>query len=460
MAIKRNREQKKVVKIHQHSILNIGTITFGIVFVYLLIYLIMYLTNDQIIAYEVTAGSLSGNYRYTAIALKSEQLVTCSEAGPIHYYVREGSKVGMGSGVYSIGTMDLAAATTGEDLTELDDSSYSSLRSIASNFAGNYSSISYSDVYNFKADAQTAMIELLSRKVLDSTEQGISAGLNLIPSEKDGIVVYSTDGMEDLTVDDITLDMFSRKNYTRENLRMNETVKAGDVVYKLITSEEWSLVIPLDRKTAMELADSNMVRFRFMEDGSAFNADFSIIQNGGDYFGKLDISNSVIRFAGDRFVEIELLLNRQSGLKIPNTAIAEKVFYRIPKEYVTENEQTENEITLRKETYDTDGSAVVRIITATVYDKTDNDYYVDTSLFEEGDYVLMKDSSKRYQISDTQTLTGVYNINKGYPIFREITILDENQEYCIVESNSAYGLAQYDQIALDASTVKEDTFEE
>lgn len=460
MAIKRNREQKKVVKLHQHSILNIGTITFGIVFVYLLIYLIMYLTNDQIIAYEVTAGSLSGNYRYTAIALKSEQLVTCSEAGPIHYYVREGSKVGMGSGVYSIGTMDLAAATTGEDLTELDDSSYSSLRSIASNFAGNYSSISYSDVYNFKADAQTAMIELLSRKVLDSTEQGISAGLNLIPSEKDGIVVYSTDGMEDLTVDDITLDMFSRKNYTRENLRMNETVKAGDVVYKLITSEEWSLVIPLDKKTAMELADSNMVRFRFMEDGSAFNADFSIIQNDGDYFGKLDISNSVIRFAGDRFVEIELLLNRQSGLKIPNTAIAEKVFYRIPKEYVTENEQTENEITLRKETYDTDGSAVVRIITATVYDKTDNDYYVDTSLFEEGDYVLMKDSSKRYQISDTQTLTGVYNINKGYPIFREITILDENQEYCIVESNSAYGLAQYDQIALDASAVKEDTFEE
>ena len=159
-------------------------------------------------------------------------------------------------------------------------------------------------------------------------------------------------------------------------------------------------------------------------------------------------------------MEIELLLNRQSGLKIPNTAIAEKVFYRIPKEYVTENEQTENEITLRKETYDTDGSAVVRIITATVYDKTDNDYYVDTSLFEEGDYVLMKDSSKRYQISDTQTLTGVYNINKGYPIFREITILDENQEYCIVESNSAYGLAQYDQIALDASTVKDDTFEE
>ena len=127
-----------------------------------------------------------------------------------------------------------------------------------------------------------------------------------------------------------------------------------------------------------------------------------------------------------------------------------------PKEYVSVNEDNEDEISLIKETYDTDGSAITKYITATVYDKTDTDYYVDTGLFEEGDYVLMKDSSKRYQISETKSLIGVYNINKGYAVFREITIIDENEEYCIVESNSSYGLAQYDHIALDASTVKED----
>lgn len=452
--------RKKVVKIHSGSILNIGTVMFGIVLFYILIYLFMYLTADHITAYEVTAGSLSGNYRYTAIALKNETLVTCSESGPISYYAREGSKVGVGNGIYSIGTIDLASSSSGEDLAELDNESYADLREISANFSGNYSSVSYQDVYDFKADAQTAMIELLSQKVLDSTEQGISAGLNLIPTDRDGIVVYSTDGMEDLTIDDITLEDFNRKNYKRQNLRLNESVKAGDVVYKLITSENWSLVIPLDKKNAMELADQSSLRFRFMEDGSTFHADFSIVQNGSDFFGKLDISTSLIRFAGDRFVDIELLLNRQSGLKIPNSAIAEKVFYRIPKEYVTVNEQTENEILLRKETYDTDGSAIVRLVNATVYDKTDVDYYVDTSLFEEGDYVLMKDSSKRYQVSDTKSLTGVYNINKGYPVFREITIIDENEEYCIVEDDSLYGLAQYDQIALDASAVKEGAMEE
>lgn len=281
--------------------------------------------------------------------------------------------------------------------------------------------------------------------------------MNLIPAEKDGIVVYSIDGMEGMTIDDVTSDSFNQMNYSRQNLRLKDQVSANDPVYKLITSEEWSMIIPLDKKTATELADMSVVRFRFMEDGSTFNADFTIVQNGEDFFGKLDISNSVIRFAADRYIEIELLINRQSGLKIPNSAIAEKVFYKIPKEYVTVNEENEDEIGILKESYDTDGSAITKYITATVYDKTDYDYYVDTALFEEGDYVLMKDSSKRYQISETKSLIGVYNINKGYAVFREITILDENEEYCIVESNSTYGLSQYDHIALDASVVKEDS---
>lgn len=458
MATRRGR--KKIQKIQSKFVVNVGTITFGIVFFYILIYLVMYLTSDKITAYEVTAGSLSGNYRYTALALKSETLVTCNEGGPIHYYARDGSKVGVGGGIYSIGTMDLASSSSGEALAELTNESYANLRAIAATFSENYQSVSYQNVYDFKADAQTAMIELLSQRVIDSTEQGISAGLNLIPSERDGIVVYYVDGMEDLVPEQVTMDDFNQKNYSRQNLRLQDSVSAGDVVYKLITSEDWSLMIPIDKKTAMELADQSVVRFRFMKDGAAFNAGFSIIQNGADYFGKLDIGNSLIRYASDRYVEIELLINRQTGLKIPNSAIVQKMFYRIPKEYVTVNEQTENEIILRKESFDTDGSAVMRVIAATVYDKTDTDYFVDTALFEEGDYVLMKDSSKRYQLSDSKSLTGVYNINKGYPVFREITIIDENEEYCIVENNSLYGLAQYDQIALNASAVREAVSEE
>ena len=43
----------------------------------------------------------------------------------------------------------------------------------------------------------------------------------------------------------------------------------------------------------------------------------------------------MITFSTERFINIELLLENESGLKIPNTSIAEKEFFMVPKEYIT-----------------------------------------------------------------------------------------------------------------------------
>ena len=60
-----------------------------------------------------------------------------------------------------------------------------------------------------------------------------------------------------------------------------------------------------------------------------------------------------------------------------------------------------------------------------------------------------------YVISDTQDLEGVYNINKGYAVFRMIDIQYQNEEYAIIARGTSYGLSQYDHIALDGSIIKE-----
>ena len=59
-------------------------------------------------------------------------------------------------------------------------------------------------------------------------------------------------------------------------------------------------------------------------------------------------------------------------------------------------------------------------------------------------------------VSKRATLIGVYNINKGYADFKQITILDQNDEYAIVEPNMKYGLSVYDYIVLNAESVKDD----
>ena len=66
----------------------------------------------------------------------------------------------------------------------------------------------------------------------------------------------------------------------------------------------------------------------------------------------------------------------------------------------------------------------------------------------------------RYTISKTDTLIGVYNINKGYADFRQISILYQNDEYSIVKSNTTYGLNVFDYIVLDASTVDQNSSKE
>ena len=88
------KNSKKIVKYKKYIGINIGTLLFGIVFVYMMVCIVMYLTSTHIAPYEVKKGSLSGNYKYTALALKSETVVEAPESGAVTYYAREGTEIG------------------------------------------------------------------------------------------------------------------------------------------------------------------------------------------------------------------------------------------------------------------------------------------------------------------------------------------------------------------------------
>lgn len=460
----RHKQNQKIIKHRKKSPIgfNIGTVLFGILFIYMIICLVMYFTSEHVTAYEVTAGPLSANYRYTAFALKTEEVINALQTGTVTYYVREGGKVSNGGNVCSIDETGKLSETTGGKIGSakgFDSESLSKLRSQMAVFASGFDGTDFQEVYNFKADMEGRILELTTERALSELEgmqsdNGISGLVNLCTAPKEGMVVYQIDGYEGTTLDTLTEDIFTSKAKEVQNLRLNTQVTSGEPLYKLLTDEHWSLIIPLDKKMANQLSEHETVKFRFLKDRNVMNAKISVIQGENGYFGKLDMSNSLIRYASERFLEIELLLNRQSGLKIPKTAIATRTFYKIPKEFARFEGENPKEIRLLKESYDKDGSAVQKDITANVYDKTEDAFLVDAELFKEGDYILMTDSSKRFQVSETESLQGVYNINKGYAVFREITVIDENEEYCLVEEGSTFGLNQYDHIALDASVIQ------
>ena len=55
----------------------------------------------------------------------------------------------------------------------------------------------------------------------------------------------------------------------------------------------------------------------------------------GTYLGYLAFDNSMIRYAQDRFVDVELILEDQTGLKNSEIAVTTKDFYVIPEDYLT-----------------------------------------------------------------------------------------------------------------------------
>ena len=81
--------------------------------------------------------------------------------------------------------------------------------------------------------------------------------------------------------------------------------------------------------------------------------------------------------------------------------------------------------------------------------------YLDPLSFQEDTVLIKPDSEETYPLKETAKLKGVYNINKGYAVFKQIQILCESDEYYIVATGSDYGLSNYDHIALNGEDVKE-----
>ena len=119
-------------------------------------------------------------------------------------------------------------------------------------------------------------------------------------------------------------------SYQKENLITGGKIEKGDSVYKLITSENWTLMVPLTDKMAASLAGRESIQVKFVKDGESQNGSLSIINVGDQKVAQIELVNGMTRYAEDRFLEVELVINTQSGLKIPVSSIVEKEFYTVP----------------------------------------------------------------------------------------------------------------------------------
>ena len=492
---------------------NITTIMFGALLLYMIITVVLYATSGHVTSYQVTVGPLTKNPVCTALALRTEEVVTAEKAGYIEYYATEGMQVRKDGSVYS-----LSNEKQKTDTVSLTEEQTEAVRSSASQFSYAYNSNHFYETYSYKYQIRGTILQaaedsqvasaVTGQGVQDSTgdeeeeTSGTIAGnseetsgeaeeeqneedndqeentqgnvitigdQDVYTAPEAGIVMYSTDGYENKTADSLVEEDFDQMAYKNQNLIVNGEVQPGDSVYKLVTSENWTLMVPITDQMAAALAGRESIQVKFVKDGESQNGSLTIVNIGSQKVARIELVNGMTRYAGDRFLEVELVINTQSGLKIPVSSIVEKEFYTVPLDFLTLGDNGDAQGFL-KEVRKGDASSS-EFVSVTIYRRVDADgkeitdstqdtsgglCYVDKDTLKAGEVLIKPDSGETFTVGDTDNLQGVYNINQGYAVFRQIDILDQNEEYCIVAQGTSYGLRAFDYIVRDGSSVNEE----
>ncbi len=463
---KRQQTPTNIRKYRKPLNLNIGMIIFAAILIYVVYCVIASLKTEHITPYEVKEGSLAMNYTFRGLAIREETVVTAQKAGYINYYAREGERVASGDLIYTVDETgrlnDYLQSTEMED-NALSERELAELRNEVVSFIHNFNASDFDSVYSFKYSLKGTVMKLANTGVMqnisDINNSSLTDMVDFCRSSASGIVTYWTDGYESLTPEMVNADMFEEKNYEKTQLLENELITQDDAVYKLSTDENWSLIIPVEEEQSIMLQDEEYIKVRFLKNQYESWAGVHLIQGSdGESYLQLDFNNSMVTFATERFVDIELILNDEVGLKIPNSSIVQKDFYLVPRDYMTKGEDGADGVILER--YNEEGTIYSEFLETSIYsyDAETGEYYLDSAALEIGSNILMPDSQEKYTISRRASLTGVYNMNKGYADFRQINILYQNEEYAIVKSNTQYGLNVYDYIVLNAAAVNDDQF--
>lgn len=457
------KKSKKIIRYRRPLNINVGMIIFALIFVYMIFSVATYLRKDKVQFYEVQEGSIVNNKDYTGIILRQEDVKTADKTGYVNYYVREGKRTSTGARVYSIdetGDVTTMLAEKAEESVTLTPENLSSLKKQLTSFSLSYDNNNFRTVYDTKYALEADVLEYMNFNALDNLgDEAGQDGSNFeqVKADEAGIVSYGIDSYENLQSSEISETVFDRSSYEKKITKAGKLIEKDSPVYKIITSDLWSIVFPITEEDSKEYGDKTSLTVEFSGQGLTASGGFSVFTGtDGKLFGKLDLDKYMIQFVSDRYVDFEIVSNRVDGLKIPVTAITKKDFYLVPMDYMTQGGDSD-ESGFNKEVYSESGTSVVFVPTEIYYSDGSN-YYIEMGKedgFNAGDYIIKPNSTDRFQIGASDSLQGVYNINKGYAVFKQIDVLASNDEYYTIKKNMTYGLAVYDHIVLNAESVTE-----
>lgn len=442
--------------------LSVAFFLFLLIVIYIIVLAWGYFAKEHVSIYEVNTTDISDDAPLYGFIIRSEEIVNSEDAGYTNYYFSEGSRIGKGDVAYTLDPDGEVSSVLEQIQSEKDNSaSIVKMRQAIASFQSSFSMSSYNDAARLRYDAQNVIFDrnngsLYSdlKKAMESSGQ--DKNFTKVTAKKSGIIAYTMDGYETTRQEDIKKELFDEYgNVVRKQLQRDGSIEAGTPVYKLITSNDWSIVVKLDDSYYQALKELDTVRVSISKDSISFNAQVTLFDVGEDHFARLSTSRYMERYINDRFLQVEFHLKSASGLKIPNSSVLEKEFYVIPERVVTKGNEGTGVV---RQTTDEKGKTAHEFVALTNAIRIGEQYYVSSAVLQGGDILMDSSSGENYIVSSKKKLPGVYYVNEGYCQFRPIEVQYQNKEYSIISDHTENGLAAYDHIVVDPTSLKDDDF--
>lgn len=453
---------EKIIQVKQRKDINIGIVIFLVILIYVLFHVYTFWTKTEIPLYEVQPGELYITSQCDGMILREEELVYTDIAGYINYYYGEGSRVAKNCTIYSIDSnrdiYDLLSGSateiklTGEDLADLK-------KLLQETMVYDNSGI---HIKEKKAEITTGYQRLIDTMLMEELNQivtstGIISNFHVVSTEKSGIISYMLDEFTDYTLQDVSASSFEKKD-NATSMYSVDLLAANSPVYKMITSDNWSIVVILNENLYGQLLGKTSATF-YLDNDIKVTAPINCYRKDDTFFAEIQMDKYLSNYTSDRFIDVKFEIEHMEGLKIPESAITFKNYYRIPEEYLVQggNENEKKKGLLVEEFNSDTGTTQYTFKEAEIFYSNDGFAYIDCLDFAKEIYISTPDMSSRVMLYTFENkLEGAYNINKGYAVFKRIEVLKKDNGYVIIKKNSASGLSAYDHIALQAETVVED----
>jgi putative membrane fusion protein len=320
-----------------------------VLIVLLLISFILYYIDNlkvSIDSYTAEIDILEDKIQTKAVVIKNEEVYFSDYSGSVKYYFEEGDRVKKGALLATI-YLNNQASKINEEVDKIEKaiiSKESNLDSennveILKNIEEEIQNLilennkeealkiieAYKNQVNYKNEYTNLSLEELKEKK-EALISSLSENNINIYSQKSGMVSYQMDNVENIYNIE-KLDRYNSGDYNlleikTDVLRQDDEVSYGDPVIKIINNFNWYLLFNAEISRNIETESLN-VRLNKIEEIVKAQI-YKKNKTSDKTFLILNIDKYFNEFINDRYIDIELILDRYEGIRIKNSSIVEK----------------------------------------------------------------------------------------------------------------------------------------